>query len=183
MNSDFPILAALSVEEAAGAVQLLKAVIARLRAEGRQVAGHIQCDISGDDDCRPDMLLEDVETRERYCISQSLGPGASGCRLDSQALADVAGHTLARLDASADLLLLNRFGKAEAEGRGLRSVFEKAASLGVPVLTCVKQDYRSDWADYTGALSIALPPTEEAVLDWCRAAIASRHDTELQAGH
>lgn len=177
MSADFPILAAISVEEASGAAPLLRAVIGVLRTENRRIAGHIQRETSVDGICCPDMLLEDIETGEQHCISQALGPGANGCRLDSQALADVAGRTLAALDAAPgpDLLFLNRFGKAEAEGRGLRAVFEKAASLGVPVLTCVKQDYRTAWSDYTGALSTALPATEDAVLDWCRAAIASRH--------
>jgi hypothetical protein len=182
MSDDFPKLAAISVEEAAGALPLLSAVIGVLRAEGWRIAGYVQQDIPADDICCPQMLLEDIETREKHCISQALGPGASGCRLDSQALTEVAGRALVGLDAAPvpDLLLLNRFGKAEAEGGGLRAVFDKAALLGVPVLTCIKQDYRPAWSDYTGVLSAALPATEDAVLAWCRAAIASRRNEEFQ---
>ncbi|AYD02595.1 DUF2478 domain-containing protein [Neorhizobium sp. NCHU2750] len=176
MSDDIPRLAAIPAEEAGDAVPLLRDILAALRADGRSIAGNIQREIATDGICCPDMVLEDIETGELHCISQSLGPGASACRLDSQALAMVAGRMLVNLDTlpGPDLLLLNRFGKAEAEGRGLRAVFEKAASLGVPVLTCVKQDYRAAWSDYTGPLSTTLAATRDEVLAWCRSAITCR---------
>ena len=53
--------------------------------------------------------------------------------------------------------MLNRFGKAEAEGGGLRSGFARAIDAGIPVLTAVRPPYREAWAQFHGGLAVDLP--------------------------
>ncbi len=83
-----------------------------------------------------------------------------------------------RLDAAmhdgVDLLLLNKFGKGEAEGGGLRSTFAGAIETGVPVLTAVRPPYLEAWTAFHGGLAADLMPDLGEVLAWCRAAVQTR---------
>ena len=121
------------------------------------------------------MTLIDVASTTRFGISQALGSCAHGCRLDPHGLVDAGARLEQALEASADLLVLNKFGKAEAEeGGGLRGAVVRAIELGVPVLTAVRQPYDAPWAEFHGGYAVALPPEIDAVLHWCEAAVAAR---------
>jgi hypothetical protein len=67
-------------------------------------------------------------------ISQNLGSVSKGCRLDPAALEAAVGLVEARLDPNVDLLIINKFGKHEADGRGFRTVIAAALDLEIPVL-------------------------------------------------
>lgn len=152
---------------------LLAAVVGRLRRDGVRVAGFLQEDdsgIAGADACGS-MRLRDLAGGGVMGISQDLGRFSRGCRLDSVALTEAAGRLEASLHAGADLLVVNRFGKAEADGSGLRPVIARAISDGIPVLVPVREDYAPAWADFHGGLAASLPAEAEAVLDWCRRAV------------
>ena len=83
-------------------------------------------------------------------------------------------------------MILNRFGKAEAEGGGLRPVFARAMEAGIPVLTAVRAPYIEAWAQFHGHLASDLPADIDAVLAWCRDAVrqlrAARHAQLSPAG-
>ena len=112
--------------------------------------------------------LTDLKSQRRFSISQELGTEAEGCRLDAAGLAE-AGALLDRsIDRDTELLLLNRFGVAEAEGHGLRSIFARAMEAGVPILTAVRPPYTEAWVDFHGGLAVDLPPALEPVLAWAR---------------
>jgi hypothetical protein len=70
-----------------------------------------------------------------------------------------------------ELLILNKFGKAEAEGGGLRSAFERAIESGIPVVTAVRPPYTEAWSHFHGRLAVDLAPDLDAVLAWCRDAV------------
>lgn len=71
------------------------------------------------------------------------------------------------LEDSPEILILNRFGKGEAEGAGLRAAFEAAAISGIPLLTSVKELYLPAWNDFAGGFSVRLDADTEQVLAWC----------------
>jgi hypothetical protein len=75
---------------------------------------------------------------------------------------------------SLDLVLLNKFGKAEADGSGLRSVIARAVELGVPVLTAVRSVYCEDWKRFHGGVATDLAPDPQVILAWCRDAVERR---------
>jgi hypothetical protein len=90
-------------------------------------------------------------------------------------LVDAGARLEQALDANADLLVLNKFGKAETEeGRGLRGALVRAVELEVPVLTAVRPPYDIAWADFHGGCAAALPAEIDAIVDWCVAATAAR---------
>lgn len=146
---------------------VLTEVAARLLAEGVAVAGAVQsntgCDIHCDMDVR---VLPDGPVIR---ISQRLGAGSSGCRLDAGALEVAVMEVAARL-AGARLLVVNKFGKHEAEGRGFRQMLAEVAGDGVPVLIGINSMNRQAFFDFAGDLAEEVAP--ERALDWARLVVA-----------
>ncbi|AJY47918.1 hypothetical protein TM49_04210 [Martelella endophytica] len=150
--------------------RVLETVARRLIAKGYRVEGLVQHAENVEGQCCGAVDLEDIVTGKRWQIMQALGAHARGCRLDFNALSDVAVFAEVRIRTQPDLLILNRFGKGEERGGGLRSVFEAAFVADVPILTSVKQPYLDGWQAFSGGLSEPLPADAEAVLTWsCKA--------------
>ncbi len=120
-----------------------------------------------------EMALKSLRDGWEIRILEDRGSQSQGCRLNPHAITEVAGRIEGELEAGADLLLINRFGRAESEGYGLRPVFERAVLDGVPVLTAVRSDYLGAWEEFHGGLGIALPRERQAVRDWTIRACAS----------
>jgi hypothetical protein len=99
-------------------------------------------------------------------ISQSLGREARGCRLDPSALERAVGLVEARLAEGVDCLIVNKFGKHEAEGRGFRTAIAEALSADVPVLVGLNRLNADAFVQFTGGVAVELPPTLEALSDW-----------------
>jgi hypothetical protein len=114
------------------------------------------------------MDLESLSDGRLFRISQSLGPGSEGCRLDPGGLAACAAALERELAGGCDLLILNRFGRGEAEGRGFRDLIGAAVLAGIPVLTAVRERYAAEWAAFGSGIACDLPPDRDAVLAWFR---------------
>ncbi len=164
-------LAAIVLRSDVSAEPLFDATVAILKRQGVRVGGYVQREYPSRVGHDAEVVAEDLETGEIFVIMQPRGGAGSGCRLDTGVLADVAGRALARLDGDIDLLVLNRFGRTETEGSGLRAVYEKAIERGLPVLTSVKPEHVEGWKAYTGDMSVLLPFEEGAVADWCRSVL------------
>lgn len=63
---------------------------------------------------------------------------ATGCRLDGGVIEAIAAEVEARM-AGADLLIVNKFGKLEAQGRGLCPAIAMAIEMEIPTLVGVNQ--------------------------------------------
>ena len=101
-------------------------------------------------------------------ISQSLGLHASGCRLDTLGLEEAAGQVAAALyHHRPDVLIVNKFGKQEVEGRGFRPVIGQAMAMAVPVLTSVAPKNRAGFDAFAEGLATELGENEDRVLAWC----------------
>lgn len=154
---------------------LLDRVAGVLRDEGFRIAGLTQRPIAPAEGARALLHVADLSDGALSRITQDLGAGATGCRLDPGALAAAAGALMARIEAPAggapEALILNRFGKAEAEGQGLRGVAEQACLRGIPVLVALRPGHLADWEAFSGGAAAVLPPEEGVVLDWLRGAI------------
>jgi len=62
--------------------------------------------------------------------------------------------------------VLNKFGKSEAEGEGMRDLIAKALDEGIPVIIGVPERNLTAFRDFAGALSIELPANGARVLSW-----------------
>lgn len=174
MTHDRPLLAAVLFPRGGAIDTLLATAAARLSADGWRLAGALQAEERDADGCCGPMRLRSLTDGSETVISQNLGKLSAGCRLDPQALLAAAVRLTADLDGAPDLLVLNRFGKAEAEGGGLRPVIEKAVEAGVPTLIAVRDDHAAAWATFHGGLAETMPANDEAILDWCRSVLQPR---------
>lgn len=125
------------------------------------------------------MTLVDLASQCRFRISQDLGSQTEGCRLDARGLSEIGAMLdRARID-NVEILVLNKFGKAEKEGGGLRSVFARAVETGIPVITAVRSPYAEAWSEFHGRLAIDLAPDLDAVLGWCRNSVRELREARL----
>lgn len=152
--------------QAAGEADRILARLARdLSAGGLRVAGAVQVntDLGAGRDCDMDVLVIGEEDRP-VRISQSLGAGSAGCRLDPGALETAAARVAARL-AGAELLIVPKFGRQEAMGRGFRAVIGQAVAGGVPVLLHVPAEHRPAFEAFCGGMDERVGPADLAA--WC----------------
>jgi len=151
---------------------VLKRFAEALMARGVAVAGVVQTNT----DCGPvkpcDMDVQVLPDGPVLRISQDLGPGSRGCRLDPEALERAVGLVGGRLAGDTGLLVVNKFGKQEAEGRGFREVIGAALSEGVPVIVGLNALNRPAFEAYAGELAEAVSPEVGALLDWFEGAAA-----------
>lgn len=154
-------IAALVYQPGTDPSPVLEKVVRALQQRGVALAGAIQ---HSDGPCS--MELELLPSGRRLPISQNLGSGASGCRLDTVALAEAASIMRRAIDASPQLVVFNKFGAQEAAGRGLRDEMTAAAVGGLPVLTAVSAALLNEWSDFTGGGAVQLPCSVDAALAW-----------------
>jgi len=144
---------------------LLSAFTADLAGRGTRVAGLIQ---GGHRAGAPQLSAVLVHSGEGVELFQDLGSYAQGCRLDLQALTRAGQEIATAIDAGADLLVINRFGKQEREGKGLLYLIERALSADMPVLVAVP-DYCFDaWVKFAEGMSVKIPATRGGLEGWWR---------------
>ncbi len=146
---------------------MLVELVGKLRDQRLRLAGAIQHNTDGGDRCRCDMTLEDLATGKRIDISEKRGPESQGCRLDSFALEASVGVVAQSLSQDRDLVIINRFGKREAEGHGFRQIVEQAIGVGLPVLVAVASGQQAAWDNFTGSYAEQLPAETDVILAWC----------------
>jgi len=152
--------------------QIIDEVMSALKHKGFNLAGYLQREMPADDDCCSTLYLESIADGKRAQISQALGAGSKGCRLDPAALAVLANDLCNEITADTDMLIVNRFGKGESEGQGFRIAMERAMELGVPVLTAVRDEYIEAWHEFCGEFGLELAPRPESIIAWCNTTLA-----------
>ncbi len=138
----------------------------RVMQAGLTPCGTVQINTDHAEGGRCDMDVQVLPRGPVVRISQSLGKTARGCRLNPSALEKTVALTEAELRAGADLLIVNKFGKHEAEGRGFRATIGEAMALGVPVLVGLNQLNRAAFFEYVGDLGAELPPQIDCLEAW-----------------
>ncbi len=163
-----PRLAAVVYEAGGGGALdlMLQAVAEALRGQGVRLAGAVQRNGIADDGCRCSMVLEDLASSRQIEISEDRGREATECRLNPVALEEVVGLAAAALGRGADLLVVNRFGKHEVDGRGFRQAIEAALAGEVAALVAVSRDHLAAWDRFAGGMDARIAPDLDAVLAW-----------------
>lgn len=172
MPLDLPVLAAIRATGHTPVDTILSETATALRSCGVNVRGLLQEEFGGSDDVKPATQLRDVADGTLIQISQDLGRNARGCRLDPGALAEAARRLETIVEGGADLLILNRFGRSESEGTGLRPIIEAAILAGIPVLIAVRDEYAPAWDAFHAGMGAWLPADTKMVLDWYWATVA-----------
>lgn len=146
--------------------RLLSAVAERLLDKDVKLSGVVQTNTECADHTKCDMDLRVLPDGETIRISQSLGTMSRGCRLDPAALEQAVGYVTGSLSDAPQLLIINKFGKHEADGRGFRPVIGEALALDIPVLVGVNGLNADKFKDFTDGAAQALEPDLDAVVAW-----------------
>jgi nucleoside-triphosphatase THEP1 len=149
-------LCGLVYDHGAWAQTVFEGIVANMRAAAQPVAGTIQYERARADRRHCDMMLENLASGEITRISEDRGALAGGCRLDRDAFARVEAAVRASLEQSPRLLIVNKFGKTEIEGAGLRAVIAEAIERDVPALVGVPRRNAGPWRDFVGDFAIAV---------------------------
>ncbi len=151
---------------------LLSEAAGKLEAEGLRLSGAVKVtehSEAGDHHC--DMDLRILPSGPEIRITQSLGEGASGCRLDPAGIVAAVAAVEKNDLAAIDMFVLNKFGPQETEGRGFCDAIAGALEHDIPVLVGVGKNCQTAFDTFVGGMAEHLPPESDAIYDWCKAAL------------
>jgi hypothetical protein len=95
-------------------------------------------------------LFQDLGARSTCDNGEAVAPRdngvavAPGCRLDLGQLLNAGAQVASAIDQGADLVIVNRFGRQEREGKGLTYLIERALSADIPVVIAVPEHRFAD---------------------------------------
>jgi hypothetical protein len=149
-------IAALVYSDEAFPAATFRRIVAWCRSRNVSIAGVLQHPVAPNVEHGCDVVLEDLTTGRRMALFENRGVHARGCRLDESALAEVTALVRGSLEQRPSLLILNKYGKAECEGRGLRDLIALSVELGIPTIIGVPRRNLAEWIDFAGDFAVQL---------------------------
>lgn len=137
-----------------------------LRFMGLKVAGLVQRNTFERDSAKCDMIVEELLSSAILQISEDRGRSARGCRLNRSALLEATTRLIQALSEKPDVLILNKFGKVEAEGGGLRDVMAIAVENDIPIIVGVPMRNIEQWRVFAEGLAQECPVDSAYVRRW-----------------
>ena len=113
--------------------------------------------------------LHRIGTADRFAIFQDQGPGSTVCHLEGSGALAAAEAVQRDIAAGCDLVLLSKFGKLEAAGKGLSVSFKAAIDSGSPLLTSVSRTVTSAWEAFVAAGFTLLSADSAEIDGWIEA--------------
>jgi hypothetical protein len=162
-------LAALVYEKDQDPDEILRDFAADLNRRGTRAVGLVQLGHHCVDARLSAML---VHSGEELPLFQDLGSCAAGCRLDVGQLLGAGQRIASAIDEGADVLIINRFGRQEREGKGLSYLVERALTDDIPVVIAVPSHRFADWIKFADGMSVKLRCDREALDAWWNAVSA-----------
>jgi hypothetical protein len=172
-------LAALVYEPGQDPDRVLREFAADLAGRGYRAVGLVQTGRCLD---APKLSAMLVHSGEELPLFQDLGAGATGCRLDVGRLLDAGARIAGAIDEGADLVIVNRFGRQEREGKGLSWLVERALGADIPVVIAVPGHRFAEWISFADGMSVKLRCDRRALEAWWRA-VSARHASEIRPDH
>ena len=153
---------------------LLARCAAGLVAAGYRLGGLVQSNAHRRGRRRCDMYVKDLLGGDEIKISLDRGNEARGCRLDPDAFARIDAWVERAVLERVDLLIINKFGREEARGRGLRPVIAEALIAAIPLVIGVSTRNFREFLTFVGDSVTPLGPEIGAIMAWCRNAADSQ---------
>jgi uncharacterized protein DUF2478 len=163
-------LAALVYEQDQEPDEILRDFAADLNRRGYRAVGLVQTGHHCLDTPQLSAML--IHSGEELPLFQDLGACATGCRLDVGQLLDAGARIANAIDHGADVVIVNRFGRQEREGKGLSYLVERALSADIPVVIAVPSHRFADWIKFADGMSVRLRCDREALDTWWQAVSA-----------
>jgi nucleoside-triphosphatase THEP1 len=136
-----------------------------LNARGFRAVGMVQAGQCADSSLSAVL----VHSGEKLLLAQDFDPSARGCRLDVHRLEDAGARIAGALEAGADLVIINRFGRREREGKGLSYLIGRALGADIPVVIAVPSHRFTDWIRFANGMSVKLACNRSSLDAWWRA--------------
>jgi Protein of unknown function (DUF2478) len=157
-------LAALVYEMDEDPDEVLRVFAANLTERGFRPVGLVQLGHHCVDG--PELSAVLLYTGEKLQLFQDLGACATGCRLDVGQLIQAGVQVAEAIDQGADVVIVNRFGRQEREGKGLCYLIERALSADIPVVIAVPEHRFADWIRFADGMSVKLRCNRQALDAW-----------------
>jgi hypothetical protein len=161
-------LAAMVYEPHQDPDDLLREFSSDLNARSFRPVGMVQAGQCADSSLSAVLL----HSGEKLLLAQDFDPSARGCRLDLGRLQNAGARIADALEAGADLMIINRFGKRERDGKGLAYLIERALGADIPVVIAVPSHRFADWIRFADGMSVKLRCERGALEAWWRAVSA-----------
>jgi hypothetical protein len=146
--------------------RLLREFVQELMTHGHRVVGLIQTRLG---DCGAAVNV--LPTGETIGIAPRLGTLGDLSRPGPCDLGTAAARLDSLIESGADLVVINRFGKLEAEGTGLVDEIARALRLDIPVLVAVPEHRFLEWLCFCHGMGVKLPCRNDSLRNWWNAMI------------
>jgi hypothetical protein len=107
-----------------------------------------------------------LHTGEELQLLQDIDACPAGSRLDTGRLCDAGKQMEHAIDQGADVMIVNRFGRQELEGRGLCPAIERATAADIPVVIAVPAHRFADWIRFVNGMCVKLRCDRDALDEW-----------------
>ena len=135
-----------------------------LRRSGHRVVGAIQHGAHSPDAAELGAML--LPGEQVVNLGHHRGNNPHGCGINAGRLAGIARTIAASIEEGVDLVIVNRFGKLEAQGHGMVRLIRQAVDADIPVVTAVPEHRFAAWVRYSGGMSVRLPCRRAALDAW-----------------
>lgn len=164
MTSAMTKVATLVGDDGAAIQALFVSAVAKWLAAGIKVVGVISEARGLPDRTCSAGILRDIVSGNPYPIFLETAPSGTSCHLDAAGVDDACFSLLDQIVAS-DVVVLSKFGKLEAMGKGLAPAFQTAFAAGKPVLTTVSDKHRDAWRAFAPRATF-LSADDAAIWSW-----------------
>src|ERR1700722_13077405 len=176
-------IAALVYDEDQDPDAALRDFAADLNARGYRAVGMVQTGQCADSSLSA-VFLHDGE---KLNLAQDFDPNAKGCHLDVDRLHSAGLRIASALEAGADIVIDNRFGKRERDGKGLIYLIERAIEADLPVVIAVSSRHFAEWIKFAEGMTVKLACNRHALEAWWHGvsmrSTASRSQRSSSAEH
>ena len=107
----------------------------------------------------------DVSTNRRIPITRPV-KNSNECSLDVSALAQTTGIIRNAISDRLDLIVVDKFGELEQNGKGMIDEILQTIAEGIPLLIAVPRAALPLWQERSGELGSVLPYSEKAFQQW-----------------
>lgn len=139
-----------------------------LQKRGWRVAGLVQQNALDENGDKIGLDAIDLQTGEHLPLARpSKEDRETGtCGFDVAKLTETSTVLRRAVQDKADLLVVEKFGEREQDGRGLADEIVAAAMAGIPTLVAVPASALEIWNDFTGRLGTLLPHERDSLWQW-----------------
>jgi len=159
-----PFAAAVYSQDTGDRMALLK-FVEKLKSQNTPVGGVLQEALFNSAGEITGLNAVDVSTGRRIPISRP-AKNDDECGLDVSALAETTNLIRNAINDQMDLVVVEKFGELEQNGKGLIDEIFQTIAEGIPLLISVPEAALPIWRERSGNLGSVLPFNEEAFQQW-----------------